>query len=140
MFAPKISSFRRGLVLATAAALTLGVAVPPPARSGAARCARCEGYQRLDSCRGEATDLSARRRVARRHYRHNNAAGLAFMGLALGAVGTAIADQRRRDYYRQHYFYGGTPYYGGHYYGAPAYYGYGVPPYDGGGYWDYSPE
>lgn len=140
MFVPKISSFRRGVVLATVAALTLSVVVPPPAAQARPAVPVAKDVSASTAVGGEVTDFSARRRVARRHYRHNNAAGLAFMGLALGAIGTAIADQRRRDYYRQHYFYGGTPYYGGHYYGAPAYYGYGVPPYDGGGYWDYSPE
>lgn len=69
----------------------------------------------------DATDISARR-YARRGYR-NNAAGLAFMGLALGTIGTVIANQQRQEYYRQNYYYGGNPYYGGRYYGAPAYYG-----------------
>jgi hypothetical protein len=71
---------------------------------------------------GEATDISARRRYARRGYR-NNAAGLAFMGLALGTVGAVIANQQRRDYYRQNYYYGGDGYYGGRAYGQPGYYG-----------------
>ncbi len=71
----------------------------------------------------DATDISARR-YARRVYR-NNAAGAAFLGLALGTVGAVIADQQRRDYYRQNYFYGGSPYYGGRYYGSPGYYGSG---------------
>ncbi len=71
----------------------------------------------------DATDISARR-YARRGYR-NNAAGLAFMGLALGTVGAVIANQQRQDYYRQNYYYGGNPYYGGRYYGSPGYYGQG---------------
>lgn len=137
MFVPKISSVRRGVVLATVAALTLSVAIPPPVAQARPAGPAADYVGASTAVIGEATDFSSRRRVARRHYRHNNAAGLAFMGLALGAIGTAIADQRRRDYYRQHYFYGGSPYYGGHYYGAPSYYGYGVPPYDGDGYWDY---
>ncbi|WP_424628181.1 hypothetical protein [Bradyrhizobium sp. SYSU BS000235] len=137
MFGPKILSFRKGMVLTTVAALSLSLAVPPSAVQARTAAPAVKDVSASTAVVGEATDFSARRRVARRHYRHNNAAGLAFMGLALGAIGTAIADQRRRDYYRQHYFYGGTPYYGGHYYGAPAYYGYGVPPYDGDGYWDY---
>ncbi|MEH2510794.1 hypothetical protein V1291_002148 [Nitrobacteraceae bacterium AZCC 1564] len=135
MFGPKISSFRRGVVLTTVAALTLGAIVPAAQARPAAPVAKDASTS--PAVAGEATDFSARRRVARRHYRHNNAAGLAFMGLALGTIGTIVAEQRRRDYYRQHYFYGGSPYYGGHYYGGPAYYGYGVPPYDGDGYWDY---
>src|SRR3569623_1530836 len=51
------------------------------------------------------------------------AAAAAIFGLAAGAIGTAIADSRRRDYYRQDYYYGGDPYYGRPYYGGPAYYG-----------------
>jgi hypothetical protein len=137
MFVPKISSFRSGLVVTTVAALVLSVAVPPPVAQAQSAAPVAKDISASAAITGETTDFSARRRVARRHYRHNNAAGRAFMGLALGAIGTAIADQRRRDYSRQHYFYGGNPYYGGHYYGAPAYYGDSVPPYDGGGYWDY---
>jgi hypothetical protein len=68
-----------------------------------------------------ATDVSARRRRYVRRYR-NDAAARAFLGAAIGAVGAAIADQRRQDYYRQQYYYGGNPYYGGRYYGAPGYY------------------
>jgi hypothetical protein len=140
MFGPKISSFRKGVVLATVAALTLGVAGPMPAAQARPATPVAKDVNASTAVVGEATDLSARRRVARRYYRYNNAAGAAFMGLALGAASAAIADQRRRDYYRQHYFYGGTPYYSGHYYGAPAYYGYSVPPYDSPGVWDFSPE
>jgi len=40
-----------------------------------------------------------------------------------GAINTAIIDPRRKDFYRQNYFYGGTPYYGRQFYGAPVYYG-----------------
>jgi hypothetical protein len=71
------------------------------------------------------TDVSARakKRHVKRHYRRNDAAAAAIFGLAAGAIGTAIADSRRRDYYRQDYYYGGDPYYGRPYYGGPAYYG-----------------
>ena len=71
----------------------------------------------------DATDFSA----ARRHYRHYrrgpNAAGLAFMGLAAGLIGGAIAESRRQEYY-DNYYYGGPRYYGpGYgYYGGPRYY------------------
>lgn len=44
-------------------------------------------------------------------------------GMAGGAVAAGIADQRRKEYYRQDFFYGGRPYYGGPFYGGPAYYG-----------------
>jgi uncharacterized membrane protein YhhN len=129
MFVPKISSFRRGVVLATAAALVLSVAVSPPVAQARLATPVAKDVGASTAMVGEATDFSSRRRVARRHYRHNNAAGLAFMGLALGTIGTIVAEQRRRDYYRQNYYYGGSPYYGGHYYG--------VQPYYGGGYDDY---
>ena len=140
MFVAKILSFRGGVVLTTVAALLSSVAVQTSAVQARPAAPLAKDVSAATAVVGEATDFSARRRVARRHYRYNNAAGAAFMGLALGAIGTAIADQRRRDYYRQHYFFGGTPYYSGHYYGAPAYYGSGVPPYDGPGVWDFSPE
>lgn len=71
-----------------------------------------------------ATDFSA---VRRRHYyrRGPNAAGLAFMGLAAGLIGGAIAESRRQEYY-DNYYYGGPRYYGpgyGYgYYGGPRYY------------------
>lgn len=68
-----------------------------------------------------ATDFSAARR---RHYRRGpNAAGLAFMGIAAGLIGGAIAESRRQEYY-DNYYYGGPRYYGpGYgYYGGPRYY------------------
>ena len=58
----------------------------------------------------EATDFSSARR--RRHYRRGgNAAGLAFMGLAVGAIGAIAAQQRRNDYYNNGYEYGYAPSY-----------------------------
>jgi len=118
------SPFSRAAVLATAAALVLTMAVPPFAEAApvAAPAAKASSVEPANV--SEATDFSsrARRRAVRRGYR-NNAAGAAFMGLALGTVGAIVAEQRRRDYYRDNYYYGGNPYYGGHYYGGPAYYG-----------------
>ena len=69
-----------------------------------------------------ATDFSAARR--QRYYRRGpNAAGLAFMGVAAGLIGGAIAESRRQEYY-DNYYYGGPRYYGpGYgYYGGPRYY------------------
>lgn len=123
------SPFSRAVVLATAAALVLTVAVPPPVAQAAPAAPSAKAVSAAPVSAGEATDFSARRRVARRGYRNNNAAGLAFMGLALGTIGAVVAEQRRRDYYRDNYYYGGNPYYGGHYYG--------VQPYYGGGYYGY---
>ena len=117
------------LILATAAALVLTVAVPPPVAEARPSAPVTKPVSAGQAVADEATDFSARRRVARRGYRNNNAAGLAFMGLALGTVGAVIADQRRRDYYRDNYYYGGNPYYGGRYYGGQPYYG--------GGYYGY---
>lgn len=74
-----------------------------------------------------ATDFSAARR--HRYYRRGpNAAGLAFMGVAAGLIGGAIAESRRQEYYDNNYYYGGGPrYYGpgpgyGYYGGGPRYY------------------
>lgn len=123
------SPFSRAVVLATAAALVLTVAVPLPVAQAAAAAPAAKAVSAASQTASEATDFSARRRTARRGYRNNNAAGLAFMGLALGTVGAIVAEQRRRDYYRDNYYYGGNPYYGGRYYG--------VQPYYGGGYYGY---
>lgn len=80
-----------------------------------------------------STDVSARRRHARRGYR-NNAAGAAFMGMALGTMGAVIADQQRRDYYRPRYY--RQPYYGGGYVSSP-YDAYGRVRVCGNGYYAY---
>lgn len=127
------SPFSRAVVLATAAALVLTFAVPPVAQAQPLPASAAKTASAEPASASEATDFSsrARRRVVRRNY--NNAAGAAFMGLALGTMGAVIAEQRRRDYYRDNYYYGGGPYYGNRYYGGPAYYG-GYP-YQGGGYY-----
>lgn len=127
------SPFSRAVVLATAAALVLTVAVPPVAQAQPLPASAAKATSVTPASASEATDFSsrARRRAVRRGY--NNAAGAAFMGMALGTMGAIIAEQRRRDYYRDNYYYGGGPYYGGRYYGGPAYYGggplYAVPHY-----------
>ncbi len=111
-----------GLAFAAAAALVFTAVQPQTARAeGAVPVANTDLSQA-----NALTDVSASARTRRRAryvYRNNNAAGLAFMGLALGTVGAVIAEQRRRDYYRDQYFYGGPAYYGRQYYGDPAYYG-----------------
>jgi len=114
-----LSRIGKGIALATAAALLLTAVEPQLAQARPASSTVAES----GAAASTATDISARKR--HRHYRHHsgNAAGLAFMGLALGTVGAIAADQRRRDYYRDQYYYGGSPYYGRHYYGGPAYYG-----------------
>lgn len=124
------SSFSRAVVLATAAALVLTVAVPPPVARARPAAPVTKAISAGLAAASDATDFSARRRVVRRGYRGGgNAAGLAFMGMALGTVGAIVAEQRRRDYYRDNYYYGGNSYYGGRYYSGQPYYG--------GGYYGY---
>lgn len=121
------SPFRRTVALAVAAALVLPVVTMPAAQARPAVTDKS-----AKAVAGEATDFSARKKV-RRHSRGNAAAGAAMMGMTLGVMGAIIADQRRRDYYRDRYYYGGNPYYGGYYYGGAPYYGggpfYAVPHY-----------
>lgn len=121
-----LSRAGKGVALATAATLFLTAAVPPMAQARPASQPTPVTAENGNVATA-ATDISARKRHShRRYYRHhrgNAAAGAAFMGLALGAMGAIIAEQRRRDYYRDRYYYGGYPYYGRHYYGGPAYYG-----------------
>lgn len=118
----------RGVALTTAAAFVLAVAAPQAVQAQPLAKAPVAQTDTAKAATGDATDFSSQRRRghrAHRGYRNNNAAGLAFMGLALGTIGAVIANQQRRDYYRQNYYYGGSPYYGGHYYGNPGYYGSG---------------
>ncbi len=112
---------RRAVAVVTASAFLFAAAPPQTAAAQTPRPVETGASTALVKA-SDATDISARRRYARRGYR-NNAAGLAFMGLALGTVGAVIANQQRRDYYRQNYYYGGDPYYGGRYYGQRGYYG-----------------
>jgi hypothetical protein len=113
----------KGVALATVAALLLTAAEPQMAQAKSSSPAPVAAGN--GPVASPATDISARKRHARRrHYRGGNAAGMAFMGMALGTMGAIIAEQQRRDYYRDRYYYGGGyPYYGRHYYGGPAYYG-----------------
>jgi hypothetical protein len=120
----------RSAAVAMMAALVLTTLESPLAASPAARTS--EGISATVAS-GDATDFSSARR--RRHYhRGGNAAGLAFMGFAIGTIGAAIAAQQRRDdyyYYGHHYgptyydgpgYYDGGPYYGSPYYGRRYYY------------------
>jgi hypothetical protein len=109
----------RSVVLAMITGLVLAMAEPPLATAGSPAPAS-KGVSAL----GDATDFSSARR---RHYRRgNNAAGLAFMGLAIGTIGAIAAQQRREEYYDRYGDYGyGPGYYGGgpYYYGGGPYYG-----------------
>ena len=121
-----LSSAGRNVVLATIAILVLTTGQPPLAIAGAVAPAS-KGVS-ATAASSDATDFSSARR--RRHSRRGgNAAGLAFMGLAIGAIGAIAAQQRRNDYYNNGYEYGYAP---GYYGGDPYYYG-GGPYYYGGG-------
>ncbi|MDN5004552.1 hypothetical protein ACFQZO_27270 [Bradyrhizobium sp. GCM10027634] len=119
------SSGGRRTALAAFAGLALVVASISPSTAAAPTPANAVSAAGTAAGPGSsnATDFSA----ARRHYRHYrrgpNAAGLAFMGLAAGLIGGAIAESRRQEYY-DNYYYGGPRYYGpGYgYYGGPRYY------------------
>ncbi|UFW39907.1 hypothetical protein [Bradyrhizobium sp. WSM471] len=117
---PTISAAGRNVVLAAFASLVLISAsiTPSAANSPAPPKSAAAG-----SAAPAATDFSAARR--HRYYRRGpNAAGLAFMGVAAGLIGGAIAESRRQEYYEERYNYGPGPYYGGQgYYGGGPYYG-----------------
>lgn len=114
----------KGAVLALATTMLVAVSAPNSAQA-ASGLSQAKAPVATSVAGERLTDVSARakKRHVRRHYRRNDAAAAAIFGLAAGAIGTAIADSRRRDYYRQDYYYGGDPYYGRPYYGGPAYYG-----------------
>lgn len=119
------ASAGRGIVMATIAALVVTMS-EPPAMAGPATSAPT-GISAGTGTSG-ATDISSARR--RRYYRNGgNAAGLAFMGMAIGTIGAIAAQQQRNDYYNNGYYnngygsgyYGGGPYGGGPYYGRRYY-------------------
>ena|SRR5512141_2903796 len=119
-----LSSAGRSVALATIAVLVFTMSEPPLAIAGPAAPAS-KGVS-ATTASSDATDFSSVRR--RRYYRGGNAAGLAFMGMALGTIGM-IAAQQNYGYGYGPYYYGGGPYYYG---GRPYYYG-GGPYYYGGG-------
>src|ERR1700730_18518939 len=89
------SSAPRIVVLATIAGLVLTMAEPPLAMAGS--LAPSSKGVSASTASGDATDFSSARR--RHYHRGGNAAGLAFMGLAIGTIGAIAAQQRRDDYY-----------------------------------------
>ena len=116
-----ISSAFRTVSLATIAALVLSTSQTPILAAPAAPVSTRDISTPVAS--SGATDFSAARRH-RHYYRGGNAAGAAFMGMALGIIGGAIAAQQRRDYYENYGYYGPGYYYGPAYpYGGPYYYG-----------------
>jgi peptidoglycan/LPS O-acetylase OafA/YrhL len=118
---PMISAAGRNLVLVAFASLVLIAAsiTPSAANSPAPTKTAAAG-----PAAPAATDFSAAARRHRYYRRGPNAAGLAFMGVAAGLIGGAIAESRRQEYYEDRYNYGPGPYYGGQgYYGGGPYYG-----------------
>jgi len=113
------SSFGRGAVLATVAAVALA-AIQPSAAAAVTATPPSKGLSANPGISGN-TDISAARR---RHYRGGGgaAAMAAFAGI-VGTIGGIAAAQERRD----RYYDGGPAYYGGGpaYYDAPGYGYYG---------------
>jgi hypothetical protein len=131
-----ISAAGRKMLLAAVASLAMVATSTSPSGAQSRGAAEALPVSPVTAGQGssEVTDFSAARR---RHYyrRGPNAAGLAFMGLAAGMIGGAIAESRRREYYENRYYYGPRPYYGGPgYYGGQGYYGGGSPYYYDPGY------
>jgi hypothetical protein len=114
-----LSSAGRSVALATIAVLVVTMSEPPLAIAGPAAPAS-KGISAATAS-SDATDFSARRR----YYRGGSAAGLAFMGMAIGTMGAIAAQQQRNDYYNSYGYYGPGYYGGGPYYGRRIYY----PPY-----------
>jgi hypothetical protein len=115
-----LSSAGRSVVMATIAVLVVTMSEPPLAIAGPAAPAS-KGVS-ATTASSDATDFSSVRR--RRYYRGGSAAGLAFMGMAIGTIGAIAAQQQRNDYYNSYGYYG-QGYYGGgpYYYGGGPYYG-----------------
>ena len=112
------SARTRALLLASIAALVVtsfdAHAAPAAAQSGAVRSAGTSGQQLAPA---GGVEFGARNRHARRG---NSAAGLAMMGMMIGAVGGIIAAQQRREAYEAAYARQTYPSYGGgHAYGHP---------------------
>ena len=115
-----LSSAGRSVVMATIAVLVVTMSEPPLAIAGPAAPAS-KGVS-ATTASSDAKDFSSVRR--RRYYRGGSAAGLAFMGMAIGTIGAIAAQQQRNDYYNSYGYYG-PGYYGGgpYYYGGGPYYG-----------------
>jgi hypothetical protein len=104
------------------AMLFLTIVDPSPASAGMTNPASKSAVSAASSA---PTDVSSRRR--RSSNRGGSAAGLAFMGMAIGTMGAIAAQQQRNDYYNRYdngpgyygggpQYYGGGPYYGRRYY------------------------
>ena len=111
------SSTARVAGLATIAMLLVTIADPSPASAGPTNVP--SGPASAATASTATTDFSSRRR------RGGSAAGLAFMGMAIGTMGAIAAQQQRNDYYNRYDNGPGYGYYGGgpRYYGGGPYYG-----------------
>jgi len=114
------SSTARVAGLATIAMLLVTIADPSPASAGPTNVP--SGPASAATASTATTDFSSRRR---RGNRGGSAAGLAFMGMAIGTMGAIAAQQQRNDYYNRYDNGPGYGYYGGgpRYYGGGPYYG-----------------
>ena len=112
-----LSSAGRSVVMATIAVLVVTMSEPPLAIAGSVAPAS-KGVS-ATTASSDATDFSS---VRRRYYRGGSAAGLAFMGMAIGTIGAIAAQQQRYDYYNSYSYYGPGYYGGGPYYGRRYYY------------------
>jgi hypothetical protein len=110
------SSFGRGAVLATVAAVALAAVEPSVAMASSV----APSSKGLSTAKTGNTDISSARR---RHYGGGGAAAMAAFAGVVGTIGAVAASQERRDYYYD----GGPAYYGGGpaYYAAPGYGYYG---------------
>lgn len=119
-----LSSIGRSVVMTTIAVLVVTMSEPLPAIAGPVTPAS-KGVAATTAL-SDATDFSSIQR-RRYHRRGGSAAGLAFFGMAIGAIGAIAAQQQREDYYNNYgygpgyygggpYYYGGGPYYGRRYY------------------------
>lgn len=117
---PVISAAGRNTIVVALAGLALIAASASPSAAASAGTPAAKSVVKAvvaGQAASDVTDFSSHRR---RYYRRGpNAAGLAFMGMAAGLIGGAIAESRRREYYENRYYYG----YGPRYYGGPGYYG-----------------
>jgi len=125
---PMTSAAGRNAILAAFASLALIAASSSPSAAASPGTVKTAPVTAGQASAG-VTDFSA---AKRRHYyrRGPNAAGLAFMGVAAGLIGGAIAESRRQEYYENRYYNGG-------YYGGPGYYGPGYGYYGGPRYYPY---
>lgn len=116
-------SARRAAIAGAVAGLALMMLAAPAAASGQTAVPAASADRAASTA--QLTDVSAAKRERRavRRSHGSSAAGMAFMGMAMGMIGTAIAESQRRDYYD--YYYGRPAYYGPRYYRAPDYGYYG---------------